>query len=274
MARIDAGCNQRQIVRLPAAAAVIHDRSQHAMAEFRGCRLPLPIQDLKQAVIAELFAGRIAGFRNAVADDHQPIAGGKLDALLRCRQGGENPDRRREAVQSNAFTSAVEQQGRIVSGIGISQYPRFGIVNSVEHGCEFVRRGRLEEQTVDSGENLAAVPIGGRRVGANGGVQRCAQQRRRHALPRHVGQEQSQSLRPQRDEIVPIAADAQGRPADPRIINARNGGATLREQPVLDFERLSELFLPLHALRPAKFREARLRPREDVHSPVSTLLGS
>src|SRR5688572_14339137 len=78
----DLRCNQRQIVCLLVAPTVCQHGVEHVITEFRGRNMLLTIQDFEQAILAKLLAGFILGFRNAIADNYQPVSVRKLDTPL------------------------------------------------------------------------------------------------------------------------------------------------------------------------------------------------
>src|SRR5580704_10479639 len=118
-------------------------------------------------------------------------------------------------------------------GIGVLKNPGRGVVDSVEHSRVALRRGGLEKQVAGLREYLAAARTRAWRIRADRRVQRCSQQRRRHSLARNIRQQQPEFSVAERQEIVVIATDASGGPANPRVIQSLRVGENLRKQRLL-----------------------------------------
>ena len=90
-----------------------------------------------------------------------------------------------------------------MAGVGISQASR-GIQLRVEHGRVLAMLGAVVQKGIDARKHFGNVRGG--RSAQERALQKAGQQRRTHALPRHVRNHQGPRLRTDRHHIVIIAA--------------------------------------------------------------------
>jgi len=97
-----------------------------------------------------------------------------------------------------------------MSGVDQRHAMALGVKNGSRQGHEPVRDAGLGDQGVEVGDSGGEVRL---RQDAEAGVgaQLGHEQGRRHALAGHVAQQDGQALPRQRDEVVIIAADFEGR---------------------------------------------------------------
>jgi len=78
--------NERNVVRLPLSAGMTANPIHNILAQFLGCSLSEGCKSLKQSIVAELLLVFVLRFRDAIAEDQQPVSGKELNPVFKRRQ--------------------------------------------------------------------------------------------------------------------------------------------------------------------------------------------
>src|SRR5439155_12988734 len=94
--------------------------------------MPVSYEKPDQALISEFFAGRGSGFRHPIGKENEPVSRGKLDLVLLVIPTREHAEHGAPFPQAGVRAVSSQENGGIMSGIGVQQLPVAGIVETIE----------------------------------------------------------------------------------------------------------------------------------------------
>ena len=228
------------MLRLGKAAGFVHQ----GLDDLRRTPAAFALDDLQNALLAELFAGAVARLGNPVGNQQQQIA------LLQRELGGLQ--RRLFAVDAQRgrprhhlrLDRSVRRQHvpRRMPRIDVGPQPGRRIELGEKQRDEMVEAEVFDHQGAHPRQDvLEALVRHGQRPQVGAGVGH--QQGGPHPVTGHVAHHDEQLARPRGNEIEVVAARGGRRQRRAGDVELRQGGRARRKQPLLDFAREAEFLL-------------------------------
>ena len=199
-----------------------------------------------QAVFAEFDVAWVVGFGDAVGVGKQDVARAQVNGRLLVahpRQHADDGAPRRQFLHLRFCPGEVErlcarahEVGRIVPGVHVTELPPLAVDLGVEKRRVLVARRRSIQELIHLLGQFRQRDIA---VGGDDAQRRLHHghdQRRRDALPGHVGQGDSNPVLADLDEVVVVPADAARRHTDGREVGGGREWRARRQQPFLYFD--------------------------------------
>src|ERR1700733_1077930 len=109
-------------------------------------------------MFSPLFVLVVHGFRDAVGEGDEDVAGVKLESCLRVVGVGEEADHRSCRLECDGFGSAKDV-GWVVASVDVGEEMRERIVFSVKEGSVTAGCGGLVDDVVDTGDESAKITL-------------------------------------------------------------------------------------------------------------------
>ena len=226
----------------PARPAKARVASTTASTRFRERMARVPPDDVLEAIDAEHLARTVHDLDDAVGVQHEDVAG--LDRCGARDERGRIPHAQRRAAAGEhvARPAGAEQQRRVVPAVGEGEGPGAGLEQAVDRGDEAGRVHRVEQDAVEPARDriergaLDALGPERRPEGRH-------DERRRHALPGHVGDRDAEAAVRLRQVVEVVAADLPRRHVGAGDVVAVQHGVGRRQQGRLHLLGDAELLL-------------------------------
>ena len=181
--------------------------------------------------------------RHAVGEAHEDVAALQGQFPLFQVDEVNHPQGDAPRLEGHGLGIApADEEGGVVTGVDVPQEPSLGLIDAVEKGDEHARRGVPADE-------LVGLPDGGgggrvvRRAGAHEGAGQSHEDRRRHALPGDIGDDEPPGIEGDGDEVEEIPPDLPGGEVARGDIDAFDLRGVLGQKALLDTPGYFQLLL-------------------------------